>query len=78
MQEPRIKSTPHEPVGFTQIVIVMISIRALALRIIRIVQVYIQLNSEQEKASLSFKLSLKTFPHVRKLKIALTRPYIHE
>ena len=30
--------------------------------------VYIQLNSEQEKASLSFELSLKKFPHVRKFK----------
>ena len=34
--------------------------------------VYIQLNCEQEKASLSFELSLKKFPHVRKFK-TLTR-----
>ena len=47
---------------------VMISTQALVLRIIRILHtvVYIQLNSEQEKASLSFEPSLKKFPHVRK------------
>ena len=36
LQEARIKSTPHEPVGFTQMVHVMISTQALVLRIIRI------------------------------------------
>ena len=36
LQEARIKSMPHEPVGFTQMVHVMISTRALVLRIIRI------------------------------------------
>ena len=35
-QEARIKSTPHEPVGFTQMVHVMISTQALVLRIMRI------------------------------------------
>ena len=33
--------------------------------------VSLQLNSEQEKASLSFKLSLKKIPHIWKFKIAL-------